>query len=455
MTDIIASNRHTAILGMGATGLSVARYLSARGESFAFVDSRDNPPNLGEVQALYPKARVACGAFDADLLCAFSRLVVSPGIDLRQPALIAAAQAGVEITGDAELFFAEACAGQNAVPVIAITGSNGKSTVTTLVGEMAKAAGLRVAVGGNLGTPMLDLLSADCQLYVVELSSFQLELLNDSRGAISTVLNLSPDHMDRYADLQAYHAAKQRIYRNASAVICNREDALTRALPREGVVVLSFGLNRPDFKGFGLIDEQGESWLAHEFTPLLPLHEVALKGRHNIANALAALALGYAAGLDMAPMLETLRSFRGLSHRCELVADNAGTLYIDDSKGTNVGATLAALNGFGDAGYKHLLLIAGGQGKGQDFSELRPPVQQFVKLLVLIGEDAGKIEAALAGAAPIKRASSMLEAVQLARAEAASGDVVLLSPACASFDMFSGYVERGQSFQRAVREVAV
>ena len=453
MTNLIATNRNTAILGLGATGLSVARFLSSMGKSFVFADSRTSPPRLAEVRETYPDVPVVLGPFDADLLLSFDSVVVSPGIALQEPALVAAQQQKIKLLGDVELFLAHAKA-----PVILITGSNGKSTVTKLVGEMAVASGLTVGVGGNLGTPMLDLLDDDNQLYVIELSSFQLELVTDTQGAISAILNISADHMDRYAGLQQYHAAKHRIFRGASQVIFNRQDALTNPLLSKEVKLCNFGLNHPDLAGYGLLEEEGESWLAYGLNPLMPSAEVAIKGRHNTANALAALALGQAAGLDMAAMLQTLRTFKGLSHRCEHVATVDGVTYIDDSKGTNIGATVAALNGFGDNDRANIILIAGGQGKGQNFNELKAPVSKFVKLLALFGEDAqliaGTLSEALANRTQIETLSSLQSAVDTARAAAQPGDIVLLSPACASFDMFSGFEERGRCFQQAVTEVA-
>lgn len=449
MTDLIATNRNTAIVGMGATGLSAARFLSSIGKSFVFADSRTEPPRLPEVREQYPDVSMVLGPFTEDLLLGFDRVVVSPGVSLEEPALVAARERGVKLIGDVELFLEQAAA-----PVIVITGSNGKSTVTTLLGKMAEACGLSVGVGGNLGTPMLDLLDEGHQLYVIELSSFQLELVTDTRGAIAGLLNISPDHMDRYAGLQQYHAAKHRIFLGASTVINNRQDPLTNPLLSTSVKQSSFGLNKPDLGSFGLLDEDGQQWLACGLEPLMPVADVAIKGTHNTANALAALALGQAAGLDMTAMLETLKTYKGLAHRCEHVATVNQVMYIDDSKGTNVGATVAALNGFGEKDRANLILIAGGQGKGQDFSKLKKPVAQFVKLVALYGEDAAKIASELQGSSEIEQFDSLENAVAKAAASAQSGDIVLLSPACASFDMFSGFEQRGQRFQSAVKAVA-
>ena len=449
MTNLIATNRNTAIVGMGATGLSAARFLSSIGKSFVFADSRSEPPRLSEVREQYPDVSLMLGPFAEDLLLGFDRVVVSPGVSLEEPALVAARERGVKLIGDVELFLEQAAA-----PVIVITGSNGKSTVTTLLGKMAEACELSVGVGGNLGTPMLDLLDKRHQLYVIELSSFQLELVTDTQGAIAGLLNISPDHMDRYAGLQQYHAAKHRIFLGASRVINNRQDPLTNPLLSTSVKQSSFGLNKPDLGSFGLIDEAGQSWLACGLDQLMPVSEVAIKGTHNIANALAALALGQAAGLEMSAMLETLKTYSGLPHRCEHIATIDNVMYIDDSKGTNVGATVAALNGFGDNTKAKLILIAGGQGKEQDFSKLQKPVKQFVKLAALFGEDASQIAGALEGSTQVEQFGSLEEAVAKAHASAESGDIVLLSPACASFDMFSGFEQRGRCFQNAVKAVA-
>ena len=449
MTDLIATNRNTAIVGMGATGLSAARFLSSIGKSFVFADSRTEPPRLSEVREQYPNVSMVLGPFTEDLLLGFDRVVVSPGVSLGEPALVAARERGVKLIGDVELFLEQAAA-----PVILITGSNGKSTVTTLLGKMAEACGLSVGVGGNLGTPMLDLLDERHQLYVIELSSFQLELVTDTRGAIAGLLNISPDHMDRYAGLQQYHAAKHRIFLGASTVINNRQDPLTNPLLSTSVKQSSFGLNKPDLGSFGLIQEGGLQWLACGLDPLMPVADMAIKGTHNTANALAALALGQAAGLDMTAMLKTLKIYKGLAHRCEHIATVDQVMYIDDSKGTNVGATVAALNGFGDKDRANLILIAGGQGKGQDFAKLKKPVAQFVKLVALYGEDAANIAAELQGSSQIEQFDSLESAVAKAAASAQSGDIVLLSPACASFDMFSGFEQRGRCFQSAVKAVA-
>jgi UDP-N-acetylmuramoylalanine--D-glutamate ligase len=448
MKDVIATNRNTAILGMGVTGLSAARFLASMGQPFVFADSRQQPPRLQEVIDSYPDVARFLGTFEASLFTNIDRVMVSPGISLEEPALIAARDAGVTLMGDLELFLEYANA-----PVIAITGSNGKSTVTTLVGQMAVASGLSVGVGGNLGTPMLDLLDDQHQLYVLELSSFQLELLNDGRGAITTLLNISPDHMDRYPSLLEYHAAKHRIFRGAGRVVVNREDPLTRPLLPSATAVISFGLNEPDLGDFGLLQGAVNGYLAFGAERLMSVTDVAIKGTHNIANALAALALGHSAKLPMQAMLDTLKVYRGLPHRCENVGEVDGALYIDDSKGTNVGATLAAINGFGKPGSRNLILIAGGQGKGQDFSPLQAAASDFIKHSILFGEDATSIAEILSTVVDTWVVESLEAAVDQAYQLASAGDLVLLSPACASFDMFAGFEERGMRFQEAVNQL--
>lgn len=445
--NLIASNATTVIAGIGVTGLSVARYLARRGQPFVLVDSRAAPPAWNEACAAFPDQVLASDHFGAELFCSAGKLVVSPGLSLVRDDIQAAVAAGVPVLGDIELFAREAQA-----PIVAITGSNGKSTVTTLLGEMARSAGRRVAVGGNLGTPALDLLADDVDLYVLELSSFQLETCLELGAAVACVLNVSPDHMDRYATLQDYHRAKHRIFRKVGKVVFNRDDVLSRPLLSDDVPRWSFGLDRADVHGYGVAEQDGAQWLWREFTPLLPLAEMGLRGRHNVANGLAALALGEQLGLPLAPMLDALRSFRGLPHRCELIADRDGVAWINDSKGTNVGATLAAVEGLGAD--HNLILIAGGQGKGADFSPLAPAVARHVRELVLLGEDAEAVATALHAVATPHFVTDLNAAVQRAHQLARPGDTVLLSPACASLDMFADFEDRGRQFTRAVEALS-
>ncbi len=449
MAEIIVTNRKTAILGMGATGLSVAAFFETKDIAFDFADSRNEPPNLKAVSEQYTEAEIVTGAFDAEFLCRYNRLIVSPGISLSEPALVAAKEKGVELLGDLELFLEQVEA-----PVIIISGSNGKSTVTELVGQMAKDSGLVTAVGGNLGTPMLELLDQRNELYVIEASSFQLELLNDSRGAIAGLLNISPDHLDRYKNLQDYHSAKHRIFRGASKVVINREDVLTRPLISTQIPMISFGLNQSDLGSFGVLQGLEQGYLSFGIERLMRIDQVALKGSHNIANALAALALGFSVDLPMQSMLDTLKEFKGLPHRCQTVGNINSVAYINDSKATNVGATVAALKGFGAKDHKNIILIAGGQAKGQDFSALQKVAKDVVKRVILIGEDADKLKSALNDSVEIEMVDSMQSALFSSHQVAESGDVVLLSPACASFDMFEGFEHRGHCFIEAVDAMA-
>lgn len=443
--ELIANNKMTAIVGMGITGQSVARYLSEKNLPFVWLDTREQPPMLESLQQQYPNFKFETGELSVDTLCSVSEIILSPGICPELPALMQAQQEGVSIIGDIELFLREAEA-----PLIAITGSNAKSTVTTLVGDMASADGKAVGVGGNIGVPVLELLLQPADLYVLELSSFQLETIENLGAKVATVLNISEDHMDRYDSLAHYHRVKQKIYFGAEQVVVNRADPLTNPPIAEGVKRYSFGLNTPDRAGFGLVQKGGQEWLAFEFKPLMSAADIRMPGRHNIENALAALAIGYAAGLSMDAMLQTLKTFKGLAHRCEWVAECRGIQFYNDSKGTNVGATLAALNGLSKADGR-IVLIAGGVGKGADFSDLQQPLSK-ARGLVLIGEDAARIAAAVGEATTVVYADTMTDAVHKALQMAHCGDDVLLSPACASFDMFSGFEARGDAFVAAVKE---
>jgi UDP-N-acetylmuramoylalanine--D-glutamate ligase len=447
--SLIASDNFRIVVGLGKSGMSLVRFLARQGVPFAVADTRENPPELATLRAQYPQVEVRCGELDAGFLCRASELYVSPGLSLRTPALVEAATRGVRLSGDIDLFARHAKA-----PIVAITGSNAKSTVTTLVGEMAAAAGKRVAVGGNLGTPALDLLADDVELYVLELSSFQLETCERLGAEVATCLNVSEDHMDRYDGMADYHLAKHRIFRGARQVVVNRADALSRPLIADSVPCWTFGTNKPDFKAFGLVEEGGEKYLAFQFEALMPVRELKIRGAHNQSNALAALALGHAVGLPFEPMLRTLREFAGLAHRCQWVGERAGVSFYDDSKATNVGAALAAIEGLGADIDGKLVLLAGGDGKGADFSALREPVAKFCRAVVLLGRDAELVGAALSDETPKVRVQTLDEAVRKAAELARPGDAVLLSPACASLDMFKNFEERGRLFARAVEEIA-
>ncbi len=384
------------------------------------------------------------GEFDADLFAGFNELVVSPGISVAEPAIRVAADKGAVIRGDIDLFSEVADA-----PIIAITGSNGKTTVTTLVGEMARAAGRRVEVGGNIGTPALELLGRGADLYVLELSSFQLETTRELNALAATVLNVSDDHMDRYPDKMAYFQAKQRIFNGCQNAVVNLDDALSTPMARDNLRFLCFGFHRVNPDTFSTRDDDEGTWITFGFDNLLLAEELGLMGQHNISNVMAALALGHAAGLPMDVMLDTAKRFKGLPHRCEFVRRVSDVDYINDSKGTNVGATAAAIESLVPAGGK-IVLIAGGEGKGADFSLLAEPVATHCRAVVLIGADAETIATALGNRVETVNAADIAGAVHTAKKLAQPGDRVLLSPACASFDMFRDYGDRGDRFRQQV-----
>jgi UDP-N-acetylmuramoylalanine--D-glutamate ligase len=432
----------SVIVGLGRTGVSAARHLAARGHRLLVTDTRSDPPGLPELRRLVPEAATALGGFDPTVLEGADQIVVSPGVSLSEPFLRRAAAQGLDLVGDIELFAREA-GGR----VVGITGTNGKSTVTTLVGEFARAAGIAVRVGGNLGEPALDLLAGPpAAMYVLELSSYQLETTYSLELEAAAVLNVTPDHLDRYAGLADYAAAKARIFERAATAVVNLDDRIVVRMPRPGQRRVAFSLERDD-ADFRLLSRGGEDWLAAGSEPIIRRSELRLPGRHNAANALAALALGSVCGFPQAAMAGVLRRFGGLPHRAERVRDWRGIAFIDDSKGTNVGATVAAIDGLDGP----LVLIAGGEGKGQDFAPLGRAGVGRIRHAVLIGRDAPLLAAVLAGRCPVSFADSMEAAVAAATAVARAGDTVLLSPACASFDMFRDYAQRGEAFAAAVR----
>jgi UDP-N-acetylmuramoylalanine--D-glutamate ligase len=439
--QVSLKNSRVVVAGLGKTGVSAVKYLLKRGAIVAATDSRAAPPGAAEVAAIDARVALRVGGFDASLLEGAAQLLVSPGISLQEPIVTQARRRGIEVLGDIELFARAVRA-----PVVGVTGTNGKSTVTTLVAKMAECAGRRVYAGGNLGDPALDLLERQHpDLYVLELSSFQLESTRSLALLAAVVLNVTSDHMDRYPTMQAYADAKARIFRHAATAVVNLDDRLVACLPADASRTVTFSIEQ-DAADFCLAQHGSHAYLARRGEHLLDIAEMKLSGKHNAANALAALALGEAAGLPMAAMLDTLQNFAGLAHRAEWVADIGGVRYVDDSKGTNVGATIAAVSGLAGP----LVLIAGGQGKGQDFAPLRSAFAGKVRHIVLLGQDASLLESALAGVCELQRAESMDEAVQKAARAANVGDTVLLSPACASLDMFRDYAERGDKFAAAV-----
>ncbi|WP_201555711.1 UDP-N-acetylmuramoyl-L-alanine--D-glutamate ligase [Psychrobacter sp. 72-O-c] len=448
------------VVGLGQSGLSVARYLAAQGYRVAVTDTQSAPVLADKLPEAVDIRQF--GAIDADLLQQAARIIISPGISLDIEAVAAARQANIPVVSDIQLF-CDACE----VPIVAITGSNAKSTVTTLVGQMAADAGVDVGVGGNIGVPALNLLAnTNMQLAVLELSSFQLETVTNLGAQVATVLNMSPDHLDRHGDMLGYHQAKHRIFQGAKSMVINREDALTRPLVADNLPRLSVGIHAPDKGHYGLItDPNGQIHLARGTDRLLSADKLLIKGRHNLLNAQAALALGELAGLPLDSMLTTLQQFTGLEHRCQYMATVAGIDYFNDSKGTNIGSTMAAIEGLG-AVYApkdgKLLLILGGQGKGQKFGELTPFINQYVSQVLCIGEDSQQIEQHL-------RAASLSDEVTLHQCKTLEGafatihqvtasslsqvQAVLLSPACASFDQFDGYAARGEHFSQLVAQL--
>jgi len=445
MTSASDKRPYAVIVGLGRTGLSAARYLRAGGWRLAVTDTRASPPELAALTALDATIPVRLGGLDATLLDEALCVVASPGISLAEPFFDAARRRGLEIVGDIELFARAAHA-----PVAGITGTNGKSTVTTLLARMAQRAGLSVRVGGNLGEPALDLLSGEAALYVLELSSFQLETTSHLECRAATVLNVSADHLDRYATMEEYAAAKARIFARCDTAVINLDDPLVVAMPRAVRRTLSFSLRATVGADYAVATHHGQWWLTRAGEPLLPVTAMRIKGLHNAANALAALALGEALELPLESMLAELREFAGLPHRSQWVAEVRGVTYINDSKGTNVGATLAAVGGMAGP----LVIIAGGDGKNQDFAPLAAAFRGKVRHTVLIGRDAPRIAPVLAGVCTVESCATLPEAVRAAARAAKAGDTVLLSPACASLDMFRDYAQRGAVFVQAVGELA-
>ncbi|MBN8762844.1 MAG: UDP-N-acetylmuramoyl-L-alanine--D-glutamate ligase [Thiobacillus sp.] len=460
------SGKNVLVLGLGDTGMSCARWLAARGARVSVADSRAAPPRAAHLAEWLPQVPLFTGPFNDAQLQAADMLVVSPGVPLAEPAVARAMAAGIEVAGDVELFAraihainaerAAATPPNGPMRVIAITGSNGKSTVTAMCGDMCRIAGLTACVAGNIGLPVLDALyeieqgtAPAPQVWVLELSSFQLETTTCLDADAATVLNVTEDHMDRYPDMETYAAAKARIFDGEGVQVVNRDDARSFAMARTGRHVVSFGLDRcPKGENFGLCEDE----LCLGGDMLMPLSVLPVAGLHNAANALAALALTRALGLPMEALLRGLLHFKGLPHRVEKVAEIEGVTYYDDSKGTNVGATEAALYGLGA---RKAVVILGGDGKGQDFSPLKAAVAANARAVVLIGRDAPLIAAAIAGSGvDTYPAGSLPDAVAQAQRLAYSGDAVLLSPACASFDMFRNYVHRAEVFIDAVNRLA-
>jgi len=462
MKQDVLRNRKVLVLGLGDTGLSMVRWLVRQGAHVRVADSRDCPPHAAELARELPEVPVTTGPLANAPFAGADVIAISPGVDRREPPVARALERGVPVVGDVELFaqglerVLQFDSAEPAPRLVAITGSNGKSTVTAMTGELCRAAGRRVVVAGNIGLPVLDVLTgiedgaAMPDIFVLELSSFQLESTSSLRATASAMLNICEDHLDRYDGLGDYAAAKARIFSGAAVQVLNRDDAWSMEMARPGMEQVSFGLGEPaGDRQWGVLTA-GESVLARGDLPLMPVRELPLPGMHNAANALAAFALARAVGTTDRALVEGMRRFRGLPHRMQQVAAAGGITFINDSKGTNVGATVAALRG----STARCVLIAGGDGKGQDFSPLAPAVAEHARAVILIGRDAPLLEAALCNSGvALVRACGMREAVCLAQAAACPGDVVLLSPACASYDMFRSYVHRGETYAAAVLEL--
>jgi len=433
------------VVGLGKTGYSVVAFFAARNINVVAMDTRQSPPFAEQVQQSFPQVSLYLGALDQTQLLNAEKIVVSPGLPLATPAIQAAIDAGIAVVSDIQVF-----ADHVSAPVVAITGSNAKSTVTSLLGVMAEQAGLKTAVGGNLGTPALELIQDDIDLYVMELSSFQLEATPNLNALVATVLNISPDHLDRYASYEEYYLSKHVIFNGSKWGVVNSDDPLSAPQLQQPENQVHFTLNAPQKNEFGVIKHDGQLFLAKGQEHLLNCDTLKMKGSHNRSNALAALALGECAGLSMDSMLATLQTFPGLEHRCQWVGQHNGIEFYNDSKGTNVGATLAALEGLGPEIKGKLILMAGGVGKDADFSFLQAAVSQYVNTLVLYGQDKQQIADALDGTAQVIMASSFDDAFVKACSYAQEGDVVLLSPACASFDMFNSFEHRGDTFVKLV-----
>jgi UDP-N-acetylmuramoylalanine--D-glutamate ligase len=453
------SGRNVVVLGLGDTGLSMTRWLARRGARVRVADTRAAPPHAALLARDFPHVQITTGGFATDLFAAADAIAISPGIDRREPVIADEIARGVPVMGDVEIFARaigeERTAGAPEARVVAITGSNGKSTVTAMTGEIARACGRRTIVAGNIGLPVLDALSEIeetglmPEVFVLELSSFQLESTSSLDADAATVLNVTEDHLDRYESMADYAAAKARVFEGSGVQVVNRLDTWSAGMARPGRCVTTFGLDTPpSARDWGI---SAGAMLVRGEQALVRATELGVSGLHNAANALAALALGDAVGLPTDSLVDGLRAFRGLPHRLQKIATVRGVTFYDDSKGTNVGATVAALNGLSDP----VVLIAGGDGKGQDFRPLRPAVAARARVVVLFGRDAPQIEAALAGSgATLKSARTLEDAVELAYGSSRAGDAVLLSPACASYDMFRSYVHRAEVFVAAVHALA-
>jgi UDP-N-acetylmuramoylalanine--D-glutamate ligase len=432
------------IVGLGKTGLSCVRYLSKQGLNIAITDSRDEPPELSALKNEFESIPTYFGKINLEVLLTSEQIILSPGVSLENASIKKAIDNGIPVIGDIELFCRNAQA-----PIIAISGSNGKSTVTTLVAEMSQQAGLRTCVGGNLGTPALELLNESTpDLYVLELSSFQLETTFSLNAHASVVLNVSPDHMDRYASFDDYIGAKHKIYSGQGLMIINQDDDVVNAMINDSRQTMTFSLSKPEGNNFGVIKKNDELFLCQGDKKIISDKELAIKGEHNIANALAAMALASSMNISTDAMVNVLRNFTGLEHRCQLVRTINNVNWYNDSKATNVGACIASIKGLCELG--NIILIAGGDSKGADLSSLTYVVEKHVKNVLLLGVDANKLAEVIGDNVPHELVNDMSEAVSRAKKIASPGEIVLLAPACASLDMYKNYQQRGEDYILAV-----
>lgn len=444
--SIPAQGQHICVVGLGKTGISAVAFLRKQGFKVTALDTRVNPPGLEEVKAHYPEVPLYLGELPLDILKTAKLIVLSPGLSIHHPALEACEALKIPIFSDIELF-----SHYHKGPVLGITGSNGKSTVTMLVAHILKGAGVPSKMGGNIGIPVLDLLPMDShESAVLELSSFQLDSTESLCVSVACILNITPDHMDRYATFDDYVNSKHRIYKHCTKAVVNRDEPIT--MPKDkNIPVVSYGLSEPKAGEYGIRTENNTVWLVRGDTKIVDTARLKLAGKHNWANVLASIAMVEQFNIPLQTLRDLLESFTGLPYRCEWRAELKGVPWYNDSKGTNVGATLAAIQGLAHDNSKNIILIAGGQGKGADFSCLQDSVGKHVKMAVLYGEDGHKIQQGIEHHTAIHKAHTLEEAVNLAHDKSQKGDVVLFSPACASFDMFKNFEHRGDVFNQLVK----
>ena len=445
--------RKSIIIGLGKTGLSVAKYFSTKGLPFEFMDTRSSPPMIEEFKTHFPDINIEVGKLKESSLLGAKELIISPGLSIKTPEIQRAKEFGIPLRGDIDIFSKAVKA-----PIIGVTGSNGKSTVVALLSSILSSSGMSVGLGGNLDGPntksALDLLEGeDKDIYLLELSSFQLETTESLGAEVAVILNLSEDHMDRYDTLEEYHDAKLRVFNGCCQLVINRDDVYSYPKKNIDVPVWDFGVEHSNSNSLGISENQGEQYITYKFEKIVAVRDLKLSGQHNISNVLAAVALALSLGVDIKHIKSAVINFSGLPHRCQWIREVSGVGFYNDSKGTNVGATMAAIEGLGQSINGHIVLIAGGVAKGADFTPLTPVINKWVKELVLIGKDAEEMASNFNQDIPTNFAEDMEDAVGIASEKASSGDVVLLSPACASFDMYTNFEHRGQAFIDSVKNL--